>query len=256
MPVLRYYDEEGKPRNKEFGHALLIGKDPSRQRFSIQYDTLAMPWIANIEREHAIIMRSQESLARFIVDLAGHDVFVQGQRIQGLHMLNHNDELIIGDDLKNCNPRFWEIYITTIGPDKLRSLARCPVDERDFELGQDIIVCPGFPILMHRECFFSVRSCPRMACNYPIMKAVMNSLVQEGIRFAENSTINSPMLSEYCSARNRQDKFPFRPDDLIVYCRYCQKPYHLQCWLKLDACLECDEKIQEFLDKVFKLQLI
>lgn len=267
MSFLLYADASGVPREKEFSGPIIIGSAPASPG-AAGLDALTLPPAASLEPRHALIMRAQTTKMPVLIDLSGHDTRVNQRPVVELKVLRHADRITLGQ----TRLTFWEIRIMRLTPQSPYVHYICALCKKPLALGDEIIVCPYYPAVLHRICWFATPTCPDGTCEYRNHAVVMDTLstwsaasppgdlppgrMRTTVRFERELEEQSDLIKRRmtCSAGNAYDQVPFRPQASVVYCPSpaCNTPYHLQCWLGLPACVRCGHDIQALLNQVFQ----
>lgn len=253
MPVLIYYDRKNHYQERPFADNLRIGSDEAND--------LVLPSELAVAPHHAVIMRSVVGRLPIIVNLAGQQTRVNGRPVVSLQVLHQRDEIQLG----NLSLKMWELRITVLqaGDPVIKQL--CLICRRKFLAGDDVFFCPRCATPCHRDCWFATRNCPSYTCEYPVQSRIVDALSpwvtfedykaseSDVIEVRGDQTIILRRAGISCHANTRRDLVPFQPGERIAYCpsASCRAPFHLQCWLALKACPDCQYDVQQLLSQVF-----
>ncbi|HTK06542.1 MAG TPA: FHA domain-containing protein [Ktedonobacteraceae bacterium] len=250
MPTLRYINRQNQWEEKTFARTIYIGTEPRAE--TAETESLQLPPDPYMSAEHALVTRSELTLKPVLVDLCGCDTRVNGVPIQQLKVLHHGNAIYLG----KTSLFFSEIRIIKLKEDS----GHCPLCGDPLLAGEEAIVCPRYPSILHSECWFSTRKCPDAGCEYPNYDVIMDSLgaYPWHIRFERALPFDSPLIQQglSCSANQVRDFVPFQRNEAVVYCpgkllHPCNISYHLQCWLEMAKCPNCGYEIREVLTTTF-----
>ena len=245
MVVLLYQDQQDIYQEFEIAERMNmthIGSDP-------RGNDLVLPVEAGVRAKHAVILRSKVNRLLILVNLAGADTQVNGQRVLSLKVLRQKDVIQLGQ----VALMIWEIRITQLAGNSPYLQQHCLYCTQHFQQGNEVIICPRCSSIFHLPCWLSLTNCARDACNYPVRERVLQVLAP----FVKFEEVSPELLRNRagCHARTRVDQIPFQPYDQIAYCPSptCRAIYHLQCWLALEQCTqtECGFDNLELLTRVF-----
>lgn len=254
MPVLIYQDSNGREQEKLFLDSIRIGSESKND--------LVLPSEAGVLPEHAVIIRSVVNRLHMLVNMPGSQTRVNGKEVISIQVLRQRDELQLGQ----LRLKLWELRLASLSQ-RDRSVGRisCPICTETFKAGDVVFFCPRCETPHHRDCWFSLITCGNYTCEYPVQAQVMDALSPwvkfehyqdrgtDIIEVKADRTVVIRSGQMMCQANNIADQVAFQPGDVIAYCPSpsCQSPFHLECWLMLPACTQCQYDNQELIDQVF-----
>lgn len=251
MPLLTFQDAEGRPHSLTFAEAdeIRIGADPA-------WSQVVLPEALGVAPRHAVISRSALNRLLMLVDLSGHNTWVNHHTVVKIRVLHQGDTLRLG----RCELAIWEVRITHLRPGETALGQKCPVSRRVLQAGDAVIACPGCGAVHERDSWFLIERCAA-GCGYPNRQVIMDTLpgwvvlerdLDENSRLIERIE-HGKVLQDgaYCQAGQARDQVPFQPGQHAVYCPSCQSAFHLECFLTLPVCPVCQYDIQGLIDQTF-----
>ncbi len=241
MALMVYLGDEGDSRSVAFKKELRMGADAERNQ-------LVLPAAHGIDAEHAVVMRTAVGGLPVLIDLAGHDLKVNGQRVISLRVLHHGDTIQIGA----ASLMLRELQIIKLPADSRWTEKECAVCGLKLKPETEVVACPLCEVPHHRECWFDLVVCSTYACQYPIHETVIRAL-SPPISFERKLEKESKLVKErqLCVAGKKVDLVPFQRDQNVARCPSCNTPFHLNCWLSLTVCPQCSYGIKALISQVF-----
>jgi Zn finger protein HypA/HybF involved in hydrogenase expression len=241
MALMVYLGDNGDTKGVAFKKELRMGADAGRNQ-------LVLPAEQGVDAEHAIVMRAAVGGLPVLIDLAGHDLKVNGQRVISLRVLHHGDTIQIGD----AGLMLRELQIIKLPANSRWAGKECASCTLNLEPEMEVVACPLCEVPHHRECWFELTVCSTYACQYPIHETVMRAL-SPPINFERNLGKESKLLkeSQLCVAGKKIDLVPFQRGQNVARCPSCNTPFHLNCWLSLKVCPQCSYGVKALISQVF-----
>lgn len=260
MPILTRTTASGTPQRWDFADRddVRIGSDPA-------WAALTLPAEAGVRARHAVLTRA--ALNRLLLVVApehdaphsGDDLRVNGHAVTRLRVLRQGDTLRVG----RVDLHVWEVVVHRLEDDDPALGRLCPVSRRAFAIGDEVIACPGCGTLHERAAWFLIEHCAA-GCGYPNRVVVLDTLEQR-VRLERSLDDDSPLIERvrngsviqdgtYCQAGSARDQVPFQKGQNVAYCPSCSTPFHLECFLMLDACPVCQHANRALIDELFLAQ--
>jgi hypothetical protein len=244
MPLLIYKDNTGHNQEWELSNKkdlLSIGTHSTND--------IILSATLGVASKHAVVLRSAVNYLPVLVNLAGQNTRVNNRSVVDIRVLRQKDILQLG----LARLTMWEIRISVVHTGQRVVGQICQVCLMRIQPGDEVVICPRCSTSSHRLCWFTLPSCAKYACNYPIRDTVKKAL-SDAVTF-EHLDGFSELIRQHkkCQALSRGDQVAFQENEDIAYCPACQAPYHTECWLNLEKCTVpgCGYEIQGLLERVF-----
>ncbi|MBI5958707.1 MAG: hypothetical protein HY866_08230 [Chloroflexi bacterium] len=254
MPLLTFADTQGQAHAVRFAEReeIRIGADEG-------WSNLTLPAALDVAPQHAIITRSAFNRLLMVIDLAGRATRVNQHPVVRLRVLRQGDTLQIG----RCDLTVWEVQIRRLEAGDPVLGKKCPVSRRVFQVGMEVIACPGCGTVHERDSWFLIEHCAA-GCDYPNRQVIMDTLpswmlverhLDQDSRLIELIE-NGKVLQDgkFCQAGQARDQVPFQRGQHAVYCPSCQTPFHLECFVTLPTCPVCQYDITGLINRSFGVQ--
>lgn len=256
MPLLTFADPDGVQHHARFAEReeIRLGMDPA-------WSSVTLPGYPGLAAQHAVIMRSALNRLLLLVDLSGGQSWVNQHPVVQLRVLRQGDVLRLGC----CDFTVWEVQITRLAEGDPVVGQHCPVSQRVFKPGDEVIACPGCGAIHGRAAWFLIERCAA-GCGYPNQEVIIDTLpawvhveksLDQESKLIERLGNDGKLLQDgkHCQAGRARDQVPFQARQNAVYCPSCQTPFHLECFVTLPVCPVCQYHIRELIDKTFLAQV-
>lgn len=251
MPLLTFDDGNGVTQRLSFPELaeICIGADEA-------WSDVVLPAARGVAPQHAVIARSALNRLLLVIDLTGNQTWVNQHRVTNIRVLRQGDTVQIG----HMQVRVWEVQIRHLEAGDPAVGQKCPVSRRILEVGDVVIACPGCGTVHERDAWFLIPHCAA-DCGYPNREVIIDTL-PAGVQMERSLDSDSPLVErieqdrtiqegEHCQAGQSRDQVPFQEGQNVVYCPSCQTPFHLECFVTLDACPVCQYDIRALIDQAF-----
>lgn len=254
MPLLTYTDAQGVYHNVRFAEReeIRIGADET-------WSSVALPPALDVAPFHAVIARSALNRLLMVVDLAGHNTWVNHHPVVKIRVLRQGDQLQLG----RCEMTVWEVQISRLEPGDPAVGQKCPVSRRVLKVGDEVIACPGCGAVHERDAWFLIERCAA-GCGYPNREVIMDTLpawvlverhLDQDSKLVERIDNGKVMQNgQFCQAGQSRDQVPFQKGQNAIYCPSCQTPFHLECFVTLPVCPVCQYDIAGLINRSFMAQ--